>query len=240
MAKKKNKKSFSERRQIFKEKMKDPKKKALFQLECWIVFFVISYLVIILLPHPSPTYRGTSSNTKKDTLTNYQTMNNFEYTYTFSYNGIEEVMTGTYFKDNYYFSYSGKEYYADKENIYEVDSLNKKLLNVDNFIVVTSLTELRKENLVDYLSTENLVESKEYKDGKKVNTYQYFIEESKSISLIVTEKDDYIEEIVIDLKEYFESKELMYSNFEVKLQYSEINNLSSYSKNYSDYVLEGV
>lgn len=236
----KKKKNFKEKRAEFKEMMKNPRKKALFQLGCWGAFFLISYLVIILIPHPTPVYRNPNSNTKKDTLTNYQTMNNFEYTYTFSYNGKEEEIVGTYFDNHYYFSYLNQEYYTDEENIYEVDSTNKMFKNVDNFIVLLSLTELRKENLAEFLVNDNLVESKEYKDGKKINTYQYFIEENKYIYLTVTEQDRYIEEILVDLKDYLESKELIFSNFEVKLQYSEINNLSSYSKNYSDYVLEGV
>ncbi len=240
MAKKKKKKSFKERRLEFKEKMKNPRKKALFQLECWIVFFFVSYLVIILLPHPRHVYRSPNSNVQKDTLSNFQEMKSFEYIYTFYYNGHEEVMAGTFFEDNYYFHYLNQEYYADKENIYQVDSINKKLKYTDNFIVLTSLKELRKENLVNFIGEEYLVESKEYKDGKKVNTYRYPIEESKYIDFIVTEKEKYIEEIEVNLKDYFESKQILYTDFRVNLKYLEINNLSSYSKNYTDYVLEGV
>jgi len=57
---------------------------------------------------------------------------------------------------------------------------------------------------------------------------------------VVTFKDKYIEEIDINLKDYLESKQILYSQFQVNLKYFEINNLSSYSKNYSDYMVEGV
>ena len=238
--KKKNKKSFKEKRKEFKEKMKNPRKKALFQLGCWMCFFLISYIIIILVPHPTPTYRSSSSNVNKKPLSNFQEMKSFEYVYTFHYDGKEEEIKGTYFEEQYYFTYLNQEYYANKENIYLVDSLQKKLLPVDNFIILTSLKELRKENLVNFLEEKYLIEKKEYKDGKKINTYQFPIEETKFIDLVVTFKDKYIEEIDINLKDYLESKQILYSQFQVNLKYSEINNLSSYSKNYSDYMVEGV
>ncbi len=223
-----------------KEMAKNPRKKALLQLGAWILFFFISYIIIILLPHPTPKYSSPSNSNSVDSISQFQEMENFEYTYTFSYQGKREQIVGTYFDKKYYFTYLGKEYYSALENIYQVNSTNKTFIPVDNFIINLSLKELSIDSLTQFMKDGILIEEKEYKDGKKVSNYEY-IKDGKKIIMAIVEKDKYIREVSLDLKEYMSNANITYDNFQVELEFNEINNLSSYSKNYLDYqvVLEG-
>lgn len=217
-----------------KEMAKNPRKKALLQLGAWILFFFISYIIIILLPHPTPKYESPSSSNSVDSISQFQEMNNFEYAYTFSYQGKQEQIVGTYFDEKYYFTYLGKEYYSALENIYQVNSINKTFIPVDNFIINLSLKELSVDSLTQFMKDGKLLEEKEYKDGKKVSNYEY-IKDEKKIIITAVEKDKYIRELSLDLKEYMSNETIIYDNFQVTLELNEINNLSSYNKNYLDY-----
>lgn len=213
---------------------KDPRKKALLQLGAWILFFLLSYIIIILLPHPTPNYKSSNDNKKIDAITNFQDMDSFEFTYTFSYLGKEEKIDGTYFHNHYYFTYLNQEYYVQDGNIYKVDSTQKTLSLVTHPILDLSFRELGLESLTTFLKEGTLLEEKEYKDGKKVSSYEYRKDEKK-IFLTSTSMKDYIQEIVVDLKEYVSNETVTYDVFQVHLEYREINNLTSYSRNYSDY-----
>lgn len=213
---------------------KNPKKKALLQLGAWLLFFLISYIVIILLPHHTPKYKISNDKKKIDAVTNFQDMKSFEYTYTFSYLDKEEKMVGTYFDKKYYFTYLNQEYYSTDKKIYRVDSNQKTLFSVNEFIVNLSLEELDPESLSIFLKEGTLVEEKEYKDGKKVSNYEYN-KDGKKILLTTTSMDNYIQDIVVDLREYVSNETVTYDKFQVHLEYSEMNNLTSYSKNYTDY-----
>lgn len=217
-----------------KEMTKNPRKKALLQLGAWILFFFISYIIIILLPHPTPKYESPSNSNSVDSISQFQEMNNFEYTYTFSYQGKQEQIAGTYFDKKYYFTYLGKEYYSSLGNIYQVNSINKTFIPVDDFIINLSLKELSVDSLTQFMKDGKLLEEKEYKDGKKVSNYEY-IKDEKKIIITAVEKDKYIRELSLDLKEYMSNETIIYDNFQVTLELDEINNLSSYSKNYLDY-----
>lgn len=223
-----------------KEMSKNPRKKALLQLGAWILFFFISYIVIILLPHPTPKYVSSHDN-KIDAVTNFQNMNSFEYTYTFSYLGKEEKIVGVYFHENYYFTYLNQEYYVLNDNVYAVDSNQKTLSLVNHFITNLSTKELGLKSLTTFLKDGKLIEEKEYKDGKKVSSYEYR-KDDKRIFLTATSDNNYIKDILVDLSEYVSDDNTIYDSFKVHLEYQEINNLTSYSKNYSDYqiIQEGV
>lgn len=214
---------------------KNPRKKALLQLGAWMLFFFISYIIIILIPHPTPSSHTSNNSNEVDSVETYSSMKSFEYTYTFSYQGKTEEIIGTYFDNHYYFNYLGEEYYSSLKNVYKVDSILKELKLSNDFIVTLSIKELNKESLKTMINSSKLVEEKEYKDGKKISSYEY-VENDKSILLEIIESDKMIVEIVINYQDYYP----LYGDLQVKLEYREINNLVSYNKNYLDYqVVEG-
>lgn len=232
-----------EKREKFKEMLKNPRKKALFQLKCWLIAFLVFYGIVLITPHPTPKYVSSNSNInfETDTIENLKNMSSFEYKYTISYQGKEEEMIGTFFQKNDYFTYLGEEYYKTVDGIYLVNEKEKSLLPVSNPMVLLLFDDLKRENLENYMKDGEVIEEKEYKDGKKVTSFRYQVGEEKYLSMVVTEQDHFIVDISIDLKEYLETKQLFYDIFEVHLEYNEINSLVSYSKNYADYqvVLEG-
>lgn len=217
-----------------KEMAKNPRKKALLQLGAWFLFFLISYIVIILIPHPTPKYVSSSNQKKESKVEKFEDMNNFEYVYTFSYLGKEEKIEGTYFNKNYYFTYLGQEYYSTLGSAFLVNSIKKTLLFTENAIINLSIKELGIESLSTYWNEGKLVEEKEYNDGKKVSSYEYE-KDGKKIFLTVTLKNNFIQGIVVDLTNFVNAELLTESGFQVHLEYKEVNNLSSYSKDYSDY-----
>lgn len=226
-----------------KEMLKNPKKKALFKLGCWFFFFAILYLIILIVPHANTSsYRSSSSNRNtitNDAITNLLNMSSFEYVYTFSY--LDEVVeiTGVFYENQYYFQYLDSDYYAKENTVCLVDFSNHSLVPTEEFLVLLSLRELSKEVLYDWLTNGELMEKKEYSDGKTVSTYRYKLEENHYIEMTITENAHIIDTIHLDLTDYFQSKAIEYDSFQVELQYQEVNNLVSYSKNYEDYEILG-
>lgn len=221
---------------MIKEMSKNPRKKALLQLGAWMIFFFVSYIIIILIPHPTPKSYTSSNSNEIDHLEAYSNMKNFEYTYTLAYQGKMEEMSGTYFDNHYYFNYLKEEYYSSLGTVYKVDSILKELILSNDFMVTLSIEKWNKESLKEMIKSSKLIEEKEYKNGKKIIHYEY-VENGKIILLEVTESDKTIVEILIDYQDFYP----LYNDLQVKLEYHEINNLVSYSKNYLDYrVVEGV
>lgn len=212
-----------------KEMSKDPRKKALLQLGAWFLFFFLSYIIIILIPRPTPQYHSSNSN-KGNTNSSYSTWKNFEYVYTFMYQEKEEQIKGTYFDEKYYFTYLGNEYYSTLTNVYKVDSIKKQLSLERNFFLSLSVKELEPITIKNMIDSSTKREEKEYKDGKKITSYEYTQDEN-SIFITTTEQNKEMVEVLLDYQNTYPT----FAGLKIKLEYQEVNNLSSYSKNYLDY-----
>jgi hypothetical protein len=76
-----------------------------------------------------------------------------------------------------------------------------------------------------------------YKDGTNVIEYVYKDYKDRVIRINNTEKDNIINKIVLDYNNYYIDKN--YQLFRVTINFDNINNIESYSKDYSSYQLIG-
>ncbi len=221
-----------EKYQKYKELKKDPRKKALMQIGLWIVgFFLFYVIVIVIMPHPTPNYHTSTNDVKSDSEL-YQDMENFEYSATLSYQGMEESLEGIYFQNQYNFSYLGKKYTSFDGKVFEIDDTEKLLKETKDERLLLPTVELSKENLSNWLKTAEKGESITYKDGTQITHYQF-----EDIPFILTSEKGSILKVEADFTTYFAHKGISYDSFKVTIEYRKINDITSYSANYSDYLV---
>lgn len=224
----------------FKELKRNPRYNALFKLIFWFLFFGIIYLIIISGISPSKYAKVTDNGIVNKTINpieNYGNMQNYEYTYTFNYNdGTDKtvVVNGTYFKEKYYFTIGENTYYFSDE-IYLVLKDSKELLLAPKIDLPIGLTEIDKMVVSNWLSSSSKESEITYNDNSKIVEYIYTVENSYKIYLEVSIKNYYIETINMNLVDFLSTKDLQFKKFDVKIEYKNINNISSYKRNYDEY-----
>ena len=233
-----------EKYQAFKKWKKNPRNKALYQLLCWFLFFFILYIVAIsgiFSPSYTPNYSSDSDKVKvtSNSIDNYGNMQSYEYEYNIIYNNENIVMKGLAFEDNKYYTIDNNTYYDDG-TIYMVDDENKQLIADPVINLPITITEIESEAIYNWLKEAVVDESIEYNDGNKTVTYIYEPTEEYAIKLIAKEKDYLIYNIEVDLTEFLLTKNIQISQFKININYTNVNNISSYDKNYDDYELINV
>ena len=242
-------------KEFLKEVRSDKRKKGLFSLGLWFLFFVF---VFLLLGNPRDSYENyykqqskleeeDVNNTKvqllENSLENYNNMSNYEFSYNIdiSINNINKthILTGTFYDNKYYLEMNNIKYYIDGNNIYIVDINNKLLKKISKFNVdILDISTILKDNLYTMIKSSEEISSKSYVDKSIVREYLYKNYNNKTINISFTEKDKLINKVIVDYKNYFDS----YQNFMVTINFDNINNINEYTVNYDDYTIieEGV
>jgi len=229
-----------EKYKIWEEWMKNPRYKALARLGFWIIFFVIVYLIVTA---SSSTYKygGVDEEPKISTneIENYLNMRNYEYEYSISYRiGEEDVaveITGTHYDKKEYFTIGDKEYYDDG-TLYEVIRSERKLVEIEDLGLPISLYDIYPAHVHIWLTMGVLEEQIKYQDeDTKNSSYFYRLNDDLGITLSVVSKGVYIVSVDIDLLDFLYTKDIQAESFNVTLKYKNINNISSYERNFSEY-----
>lgn len=202
-----------------KEGLKDPKKKALTQLALYGVFFVFVFIVL----------SGNSStpiNSYEDLEdTNTKEIGNYEYVYKINNNEIINEITGTLNNNEDSFNYNGLNYIKKEGIVY----LNNTQTSIDFDI------DKYKYDKIELL-IENSDSKTTYTDSNKVvynmSVSEYFtlLNEVNNcnnmdctiINVPITiEQDTYINNVLIDLSNYYGYK------YNVEINYNNINKIST-------------
>ena len=200
-----------------REWLKDPKKKALTQLGLYAVFFVFVF-ILIGIGDDSSTPNYIPEETNKD-------VTNYEYTYKINSNEVIQEITGTLNNNEDAFNYNGLNYIKKEGVVY----LNNTPVTIDFDI-----------DRYKYKNIESLIQNADskttYTDSKKVvyniNIVEYFtlLNEINNCSIIdcsyintsiTVEEDNYINNILIDLSNYYGYKYI------VEINYNNINKIST-------------
>ena len=231
-----------EKYRAFKEWKKNPRHKALYQLLCWFIFFAVLYLVAIsgLL---SPSYTPSAKSKDKGKVTdnsieNYINMESYEYKYDISYDDNNIIIEGIVFEDENYYTIGDNKYY-DNGTLYFVDDENKQLIANPNMELPISISEIDRNVIYTWLNDSLIDETIEYNNGDKVITYTYVPSEDYEIEIIAKENEHLINSLKIDLLQLLLTKDLQFNNFDIDITYTNINNISSYEKNYDEYKIIG-
>lgn len=225
----------------WKEWMQNPRYRALAKLGWWIIFFVIVYFIVIS-HSPGKLYGGGDEEAKvsNDEIENYVNMTSYEYEYSLTYKENEKnitvIITGTHYDKKDYFTIADREFYDDG-TLYEVIRSEKKLLGIHDLGLPISLYDIYPTQVHVWLKMGTLEEEIKYHDETKNTSYFYKIDEDLVIDLSVISNKNYIVSIEIDLVDFLYTKDLQFEKFDVILKYKNINNISSYERNFSEYTI---
>lgn len=226
----------------FKELMKNSRYRAIIKLFLWFLFFALLYLIINNGMVTSKYVSNNSNNNGKikktnDAIENYKNMKNYEYMYTFTYNDGSDktiIVNGTYFDEKYYFSIGDNNYYFADELYLVLKDTNELVLDPKIDLPI-SLTEIDKGVIYNWLSSSSKESEITYNDNSKIAEYLYSVKDAYKIIIETFIKDYYIEKIDINLVDFLSTKNLQLQKFNVKIEYKNINNISSYERNYDKY-----
>lgn len=234
-------------KEFIKDAIHDKRKKAILSLALWFLFFVIVFLLMggrNTIPKEVHYQYSSNSNVITTSPTeNYKNMENFEFNYVveITENNLTDTynISGTYYKNKYYFELLNNKYLIDNNTIYLVDDINKQLKEIDkndpkSIFYRFDIRVLNKDSIYTFISSSTEENSTIYKDGTKSITYLYKNYENKTIDLIVSVKENMINSITLNFNNYFSDR---YQLFKVSINYQNINNIMEYNKNYNEYKL---
>lgn len=203
-----------------RENLKDPKKKSLTLLGIYFVFFIIVFVLLSSAPTNEPI--KNIEDEKKDVVTSY------EYIYNLSdiNNSIE--IKGTHKDTEDLFTYDGLKYYKKDNILYsyqnnelkEIPSLN---INIDNY---------NYDSIKKMIDSSVLIDETTYNDNSSKINYEINIDDYLTILNIektnlditipiIVSSSDYINEVSIDLTNYYKYQ------FLIKINYNNINKIDN-------------
>lgn len=227
----------------YKELMKNSRYKALNQLVLWFLFFGIIYLLVLLgFGMRAPISSNNNSIKEKTTLENYAEMDSFEFEYIFKYKDEfdhELRIVGTFINNKYYFTINENEYYYN-DKLYLVLTDTKELKENQDIGIANYLFEIDNKTISNWINKSEIESETKYKDGTKTTVYLY--NENCNILIKVSENEKKIKYMTLNLLDFVSTKDLHFESFELNIEYKNINNIDSISKNYDEYnkKLEGV
>jgi len=208
------------------------------------------FLMVIMVRPQAESYKKTlnksNSNIKKtnskDATENYGNMNSYEVIYNINITekNINKTykITGTYFEDKYYLLLDNKAYYIFEDKIYLVDDINSKLIlltDKNSIFNKFDFNLLLKKNTYNTIKYSEEKAKTEYKDGTATVEYLYKNYKNNYITMIVKEGNGLINSIDYDFTNYYDKN--IYQLIKVNVTYSNIDNLSSYNRNYDKYTI---
>lgn len=233
--------------EILKDIYGDKRKKALFSLCLWVLFFVVVLTLIGKPPSEIPvsSYNSNSNENSYATkaLNEYKNMKNFDVEYKIDINQNNKldtyILSGIYFDGKYYLSQQGVNYYVLDNKVYVVDDTLKEMnpyIKDDLSITFNrvDINILLKDNLYTIISSSEEESKTNYKDGTIVTNYIYKESGGKTIGISVSEYNNIVNSIVLDFSKYY-----LY-DYKVSITYKNINNISEYEKNYDGYIFKEV
>lgn len=230
-------------KKIFKSIMASERKKAFLSLAFWIIFFIIVFALIGSRPDEIPTVDKKNNNNvvlTDSSLENFEKMSNFEFSYLIEItnNNITNnyKIEGTYYNNKYYLTINNKEYYIMDNTLYVVDDISKKLSTViinepNSIFAYMDIRLLTKESLHTFIKSSTEKSKTTYKDGSVESHHTYTSYDEKTIKFKISEYGNIINAIEMDFSNYFNVGQ----RFTISASYKNINNISTYAKNYDNY-----
>lgn len=217
-----------------RENLKDPKKKSLTLLGIYFVFFVFVFIVLSGADNTSTS--SIPEETNVSVMDNYKDMESYQYKFSYTDNGLINVIEGTYYNNTSLFNYKTNKYYLENNLLYIIDNDSYYISNIEYDVtklfssnLYSILTDLTEESITTY--NDGTREINYTMDANKFYNYYFNVESSYQtvISLKVKEVDNNITNIVFDLTN------LNISLNKVEIEYSNINNIKNLEFNKDNY-----
>ncbi len=200
-----------------RENLKDPKKKSLTLLGIYLIFFII----VFILFNTSSKKDSYISESEEDEVTSYEYIYNFN-----SENGVIEII-GTHKDTEDLFTYNGLKYYKKDNVLYTYQG--NELVEVPTFPL--NIDQFGYENIEKIVGECTMIDETSYSDKSSKINYNININDLDILNIEDTNLDimipievktsDYIEEVTIDLTNYYNYK------YTINIKYDNINKIDS-------------
>lgn len=217
-----------------RENLKDPKKKSLTLLGIYFVFFIVVFA--LLSGGDNYIEPPITEEENISVMDNYKDMQSYQYKFSYTNNGLINIVEGTYFNGTSLFNYNGNKYYFENDLLYIINNDSYSLGNIEY-----NITKLFSNNLYSILTELIEQSTTTYNDGtKEINYtmdaskfYNYYFDTQSSyqtvINLKIKEFDNNITNIVFDLSN------LNIELTKIEIEYNNINNIQNLEFNKDNY-----
>lgn len=207
------------------EFFKNKRKRSAVMLVGWLIF--ISVLIGLIRSNQPPLPETPIDS--EDTFASYE-----KYNYEYEIKESDEIysLLGTRHRTKDKFTMNDSEYYLIDSKLYVLE--DDYLVETDELSFIT-LTELYPDKLSKFIKDEYLYATTNYQNNKVETTYQIPIKDFNQIEteeiavLKVITINDEVVEVIFDLTNLFlDMSNGGYSNLEVTMKYSNINNIENF------------
>lgn len=210
----------------FREMRKDPKKRSIYLLIIYGIFFIFVFAYMKFSQYQSAPINEENIDNEKTTIVDDNNVTGYEYEVTLNIENDVIKIVGSFYEGNQIFTVNETKYYQKDNNIYLYDDkslvdkieypINKYLYSKINTIIQNyqydSKTEYKDNNIkyVYYLSNEEIA--------------KLFNEESLNegnVEITIYKNNDYISKVEYDLSQYYNK------SYKIIIEYSHVNEITN-------------
>ena len=216
-----------------RESLKDPKKRSLTILGFYFIFFIFVFAFLNTAERPATIQ---SDNQEKTPIDHYSNMKGYNYKITYTNINKVDVIEGSYYDNKSIFTYNNMKYYFE-DSLYVIDNDTYYLGSIEYDVAKifsnnfnTIINNLEEESKTTY--KDGTIITNYTVDSNMIYNYLYGLDSTYNnlVSVSITEKENEIHNIVIDLT----NLGLNLTKIEVKYSYlNEITDLAFNKDNYT-------
>lgn len=208
----------------FKELWSDRRYRSIIKLSLYFIFFAIIFLFLGL---------STKNEYSYDEVVNFEDYVSYEFVTNININDNIYNLNGERYYEKYKFLYNDEIFNLTYEDIQE-SYLDKNIINsfnftpdlINNIINKSELVSEKKIISSNQIISEYSISLSKYLDILDFNLSNY--DNPDFISIIVTESDNLVTKIELNLTNFYKNMEEDYFKYEISISYNSINSVNEF------------
>ena len=208
----------------FKELWSDRRYRSIIKLSLYFIFFAIIFLFLGL---------STKNEYSYDEVVNFEDYVSYEFVTNININDNIYNLNGERYYEKYKFLYNDEIFNLTYEDIQE-SYLDKNIINsfnftpdlINNIINKSELVSEKKIISSNQIISEYSISLSKYLDILDFNLSNY--DNPDFISIIVTESDNLVTKIELNLTNFYKNMEEDYFKYEISISYNNINSVNEF------------
>lgn len=208
----------------FKEFTSDKRNGALVKLGFWFIFLLFVIIYVRVMNSKTPKYIPTENlpQTITEGVKNFKSVNSYEYSIEYNYNGNIFKMNGKKYNDKWLINYNDINYYYDGNILTNADTKEEvDKTNIDLILMVDA------QKVYDYLLNSEYVSKTENVNNELIIKSKVALDNTEN-EIETINKDNILESININLTNYYKTKDENCLNLNVSIKYSNLNNIEDF------------
>lgn len=214
-----------EKREKIKTFLSDKRNKAIVKLGIYFIFILFVVIYVRAMNSKRPSYVPTENlpQTITDGVKNFKSVNSYEYSIEYNYNGNIFNINGKKYNDKWLINYNDINYYYDGNILINNDT--KEEVNKTNIDLIL-MFDVQK--VYDYLLNSEYVSKTENVNNELIIKSKVTINNTEN-EIETINKDNNLESINVNLTNYYKLKDENCLNLYVSIKYSNLNNIEEFN-----------